>query len=114
MQNNCAKGYIEKIFERNNITGKIKIIPSVFWSIDNHFSQYVHSSAYSTDQLAIWGRDINESYRLLKTFISNIVGLFSLIILEICITSNFSTKQIPLGIFDTLVFWREFFEGEKS
>ncbi len=114
LRNNCAKGFKDKIFNRNDIRGKIKIVPKIFWTLDTHFSQYVHSTAYSTDQLAIFGNDINESLSFLKHFISNICGLFSLIILETCIVSGFNEKQIPLGIFGTLIFWREFFEGKDE
>lgn len=114
IRNNCANGFSDKIYQRNQIKGIVNIVPKIFWTIDTHFSQYIHSTAFSTDQLALIGKDINKSFGFVKNLVAKITGLFSLILLEIIYSSDFSREQIPLGVFQTILFWKDFFEGKAD
>lgn len=111
MQNNCALGSSDKTHTRNQIIERSKLNSTIFWALDNHFSQFVHSTAFSTDQLALIGENLDESLQFITHLVKDIIGLFSLIILEFSYSFNIPEEDVPLGILNTLVFWQDFFQG---
>ncbi len=52
--NNAKNGFTDKIVHKDTILSYLQIVPSIFWSTNIHFSQHIHSTAYSADQWVCW------------------------------------------------------------
>lgn len=112
MQNKCAKGQNDKIYTPNEIIERNGIKSDLFWPTHNHFSQFVHSTAFATDQLVGFERDAEQSLHFIRILVTEFISLFSLTILWFSDGFGVSKEEIPLGILHTLLYWWDFFQGK--
>ena len=114
ISNNCKLGISDKIVSRNDILQYLQIVPNLFWATNNHFSQYVHSTAYAADQLEALGEAPNEALSFLITIIKDLQGLFSLSTLSVLYGFGIKSDDVPLNVLDMLLFWQDFFRGTNE
>ena len=114
LQNNVKNGFTDKIVPKDTILGYMQIVPSIFWTSNNHFSQHIHSTAYSADQLGVLGIDPIDDERFARTLIRDIQGMCSLVILITLYGFEQPIDVVPLNILSILLFWQDYFRDTQK
>jgi hypothetical protein len=107
-------GQTDKTISKEAILVLMHIVPSVFWSTNKHFSQYVHSTAFAADQLGSFGNNPQETIRFITTLVRDLAGLYSLSILSVSYGFSVAADVVPLNVLDALLFWQDFFRDTKD
>lgn len=116
IQNNCAKGFTDKIYKDNVIVDKYNIDESVFWSAYQHYSQFIHSTAFSTDQLTLFLADQRsaEAIGFIKTQVRNYLSLLSLTSFVFIEEFKINHDIVPTTIFQEISMWFRFYQNKEN
>lgn len=104
-------GEIDRIYTRTQILEKYNFDESLLESQYKHFCQFSHSTSLAANQLKFDNVPEDNFYSIFSTFIGNMCGLFSLIIMSFHKIYKF---EIPLYIFDIFRFWENFYSLNKD
>ena len=107
--NNCAIGSADKTQTKNEILDTLGIVPDVFWSTYQHFSQFIHANSFAAEQLSMLGKA--GTLEFLRTLTRDIVGIYCLNLLALSYGFNIPQDEVPLNIQDSLLFWQGFYQG---
>ncbi len=114
IQNNAKNGFKDRIVDNEVILRYMRIVPSIFWSTNNHFSQHIHSTSYSADQLSALGNDPSEDMRFMLALLEDVQGVLSLVILTTLYGFDQPADVVPINILSILLFWQDYFRGTQE
>lgn len=114
VRNNCLNGISDKIYTRNQLVQRLGLDEGVFWPIENHYSQFIHATAFAADQLLAIQKDPPGAIHFIYTLAANFTGFFSMNTLSLSEGLGIKPDQIPLGVFHTLLYWKDFFTGNYA
>lgn len=110
VRNNCARGFSDKIYRPDQIVEKLGIDRSIFWPMYTHYSQFIHSTSFAINQNAAFLSGQKGALDILKIYIADLSGIFSLTINVFADGFNINLKkEAPIGILRTLLFWDGYF-----
>jgi hypothetical protein len=113
-QNNCSNGFRDKIYSNNEIVERLELDEDAFWSQYKHYSQFVHSTAFASDQLEAFRRGREGSIQFVSTMISNLEAIFSMNTLEVSEGFGVDSSEIPLSVLNILLFWKDAMQGNME
>lgn len=114
VRNNCLNGISDKIYTRNQLVKRLGLDEDVFWPIENHYSQFIHATAFAADQLLAIQKDPPGAIHFIYTLSANFTGFFSMNTISLSDGLGIKPDQIPLGVFHTLLYWKDFFTGSYT
>lgn len=110
-QNNCSNGFRDKIYKNGEIVEKLELDEDAFWSQYKHYSQFVHSTAFASDQLEAFRRRRQGSVQFVSTMVSNLEAIFSMNTLEVSEGFGVDSNDMPLSVLNILLFWKDAMQG---
>jgi hypothetical protein len=113
-QNNCSNGFRDKIYKNGEMVERLELDDDAFWSQYKHYSQFVHSTAFASDQLEAFRRGREGGLQFVSTMVSNLEAIFSMNTLEVSEGFGVSSSEIPLSVLNILLFWKDAMQGNME
>lgn len=110
-QNNCCNGFRDKIYTNNELVRKLDLDEDAFWSQYKHYSQFVHSTAFASDQLEAFRKNRQGSIQFVSTMLGNFEAIFSMNTLEVSEGFGIDSGEVPLSVLNILLFWNDAMQG---
>jgi len=110
-QKNCSNGFRDKIYRNDEIVEMLELDEDTFWSQYKHYSQFVHSTAFASDQLEAFRRGREGSIQFVSTMVGNFEAIFSMNTLEVSEGLGVSRSEVPLSVLNILLFWNDAMQG---
>lgn len=113
-QNNCSNGFRDKIYKNGKIVEMLELDEDSFWSQYKHYSQFVHSTAFASDQLEAFRKGRQGSVQFVSTMVFNFEAIFSMNIFEVSESFGVDSNEVPLSVLNILLFWKDAMQGNME